>query len=540
VKRRRFLKASAAGGALAFVNPVSSFSEPKATGVPDPAPAFEFEEMLLSEMQQALQSGRFSSRSLVEKYVERINDVDKRGPALNSVIELNPDAEAIAAALDRERKEKGPRGPLHGIPILIKDNIDSADLMKTTAGSLALLSSRPKQDASVARRMREAGAILLGKTNLSDWANIRSSKSSSGWSARGGQTKNPYALDRNPCGSSSGSGVAPSANLCAAAIGTETDGSVVCPSSANSLVGIKPTVGLVSRAGIIPIAHSQDTAGPMTRTVADAAIILGALAGEDPRDPKTKESRGHVHSDYTRFLDRNGLAGARLGIVRKNFGFNDRVDRLMNDHIATMKRLGAVVIDPVAIPTAGKFDDSELEVLLYELKADLNAYLSGLGPQAPVKSLRDVIEFNEKNRDREMPYFGQDLFIKAQEKGPLTSKPYIQALRRNQLMSRSQGIDFVLKQHRLDALIAPTGGPAWPTDLANGDHFTGGYSTASAVSGYPHITVPAGYIFGLPVGISFFAGAYSEPKLITIAYAFEQATKARRPPKFLPTADLSL
>ena len=538
MKRRGFIKASAAGCALALVEPVSSFSETRESSVA--APAFELEEMSLSELQQGLQSGKYSSRSLVEKYVDRINDLDKRGPALNSVIELNPDAESIAAALDRERKDKGVRGPLHGIPILIKDNIDSADRMRTTAGSLALMGARPLQDASVTKKLRDAGAVILGKTNLSEWANIRSSKSSSGWSARGGQTRNPYVIDRNPCGSSSGSGVAPAANLCAAAIGTETDGSVVCPSTANSLVGIKPTLGLISRAGIIPIAHSQDTAGPMARTVADAATLLGALTGEDPRDPITRESRGKSFTDYTRFLNPNALSGARLGIVRKNFGFNDRVDRLMNDLIAEMKRKGAVVIDPVSIPTAGKFDNSELEVLLYELKADLNAYLATLGPQAPVKSLKDVIDFNEKNREREMPYFGQDLFIKAQEKGPLTSPAYIKALRRNHLMSRTQGIDFVLKQHRLDALIAPTGGPAWPTDLVNGDHFTGGYSTASAVAGYPHITVPAGYVFGLPVGISFFAGAYSEPKLISIAYAFEQATKVRRPPKFLPTADFSL
>lgn len=538
MKRRGFLKASAAGCALALVEPVSSFSETREP--PPAAPAFELEEMSLAELQQGLQSGKYSSRSLVEKYVERINDLDKRGPALNSVIELNPDVESIAAALDRERKEKGARGALHGIPILIKDNIDSADRMRTTAGSLALMGSRPLQDATVTKKLRDAGAVILGKTNLSEWANIRSSKSSSGWSGRGGQTRNPYVVDRNPCGSSSGSGVAPAANLCAAAIGTETDGSVVCPSTANSLVGIKPTLGLISRAGIIPIAHSQDTAGPMARTVADAATLLGALTGEDPRDPITRESRGKSFTDYTRFLNPNALSGARLGIVRKNFGFNDRVDRLMNDLIAEMKRKGAVVIDPVSIPTAGKFDNSELEVLLYELKADLNAYLATLGPQAPVKSLKDVIDFNEKNRDREMPYFGQDLFIKAQEKGPLTTPAYVKALRRNHLMSRTQGLDFVLKQHRLDALIAPTGGPAWPTDLVNGDHFTGGYSTASAVAGYPHITVPAGYVFGLPVGISFFAGAYSEPKLISIAYAFEQATKARRPPKFLPTADLSL
>ncbi|HTG91123.1 MAG TPA: amidase [Pyrinomonadaceae bacterium] len=538
MKRRGFIKASAAGCALALVEPVSSFSETRESSVA--VPAFELEEMSLSELQQGLQSGKYSSRSLVEKYVDRINDLDKRGPALNSVIELNPDAESIAAALDRERKDKGVRGPLHGIPILIKDNIDSADRMRTTAGSLALMGARPLQDASVTKKLRDAGAVILGKTNLSEWANIRSSKSSSGWSARGGQTRNPYVIDRNPCGSSSGSGVAPAANLCAAAIGTETDGSVVCPSTANSLVGIKPTLGLISRAGIIPIAHSQDTAGPMARTVADAATLLGALSGEDQRDPITRESRGKSFADYTRFLNPNALSGARLGIVRKNFGFNDRVDRLMNDLIAEMKRKGAVVIDPVSIPTAGKFDNSELEVLLYELKADLNAYLATLGPQAPVKSLKDVIDFNEKNREREMPYFGQDLFIKAQEKGPLTTPAYIKALRRNHLMSRTQGIDFVLKQHRLDALIAPTGGPAWPTDLVNGDHFTGGYSTASAVAGYPHITVPAGYVFGLPVGISFFAGAYSEPKLISIAYAFEQATKVRRPPKFLPTADFSL
>jgi amidase len=539
MKRRQFIGTTAASCVVTLTTSVLGNNTPSTETPPTPAD-FELEELTISDLQQALQSGRYSSRQLVEKYTERINEIDKRGPALNSVIELNPEAEAIATALDRERKERGPRGPLHGIPLLIKDNIDSADRMRTTAGSLALLTARPTQDAFVARKLREAGAVILGKTNLSEWANIRSSKSSSGWSGRGGLTKNPYVLDRNPCGSSSGSGAAPAANLCAAAIGTETDGSVVCPSSANSLVGIKPTVGLVSRAGIIPIAHSQDTAGPMARTVADAVSLLGALTGVDPRDPVTKQSGGKALSDYTRFLDKNGLSGVRLGIVRKNFGFNDRVDRLMNDLIGEMKKMGAVVIDPANIPTAGKFDDSELQVLLYELKADLNAYLAGLGPQAPVKSLKDIIDFNEKNRNREMPYFGQDLFIKAQEKGPLTSKAYVQALRRNHLMSRTQGIDLVLKQHKLDALIAPTGGPAWPTDLVNGDHFTGGYSTASAVAGYPHITVPAGYVFGLPVGISFFAGAYSEPKLISIAYAFEQATKVRRPPKFLPTADLSL
>jgi amidase len=489
-------------------------------------------------LQDGLKSGRYSSRSLVEKYLDRINEVDKKGPAINSVIELNPDAEGIAVTLDRERKEKGARGPLHGIPILIKDNIDTADRMMTTAGSLALVGSKPLQDAFVVKKLRDAGAVIIGKTNLSEWANFRSNHSSSGWSGRGGQTKNAYVLDRNPCGSSSGSGAATAANLCAAAIGTETDGSVVCPSSANSLVGIKPTVGLLGRSGIIPIAHSQDTAGPMTRSVADAAIILGALTGIDPRDGATKSSQGKSFTDYTQFLDKNGLKGMRLGVVRKNFGFNDGVDKLMNELLAEIKKLGAIIIDPTDIPTSGKFDDSELEVLLYEFKTDLNAYLARLGPQAPVHSLKEIIAFNEHNREREMPFFGQDLFKKAEEKGPLTSKKYLLALSKNHLLTRTQGIDLVISKNRLDALIAPTGGPAWPTDWINGDHFTGGYSSASAVAGYPHITVPAGYVFGLPVGISFFAGAYSEPKLCKIAYAFEQATKARRAPQFLPTARL--
>jgi amidase len=539
MKRRQFLQTTAAGCVVAIANPVSALAIKKRGPAATAPPAFELDEVTISDLQQALQSGKYSSRSLVEKYTDRINDIDKKGPGLYSVIELNPDAEKIATALDRERKEKGPRGPLHGIPILIKDNIDTQDRMMTTAGSLALVGSKPLQDAFVTRKLREAGAIILGKTNLSEWANFRSTKSSSGWSGRGGQTRNPYALERNPCGSSSGSGAAVAANLCAAAIGTETDGSVVCPSSANSLVGIKPTVGLVSRAGIIPIAHSQDTAGPMARTVRDAAIMLSALTGVDPRDEATKTSQGKYAADYTQFLDKDGLKGMRLGVARKHFGFNERVDKLMGELLSEMKKLGAVLIDPADIPTSGKFDDSEFEVLLYEFKADLNAYLAGLGPQAPVRSLKDVIAFNEKNRDREMPYFGQDIMVKAEAKGPLTSKPYVAALRKNHLLTRTQGIDFVMKKNRLDALIAPTGGPPWPTDWINGDHFTGGYSSASAVAGYPHITVPAGYVFGLPVGISFFGGAFSEPKLIKIAYAFEQATKARRAPKFLENVAFS-
>ena len=538
MKRRDFLQTSGLGCALVLTNPTLALTAP-GKSVAAPAPASELDEVGIRELQAHLTSGKYSSKELVKKYLDRIEEIDKRGPKINSVIELNPDATAIAEALDRERKDRGARGPLHGIPLLIKDNIDTADRMMTTAGSLALVGAKPRQDAFIVRRLRDAGAVILGKTNLSEWANFRSSKSSSGWSGRGGQTKNPYALDRNPCGSSSGSGSAASANLCAAAIGTETDGSIVCPSSANSLVGIKPTLGLVSRSGIIPIAHSQDTAGPMARTVSDAAILLGALTGEDQRDALTRTGRGKGYTDYTQFLDKDGLRGARIGVARKHFGFNDHVDKVMTNLIAEIKKLGAVIVDPADIPSSGKFDDSEFEVLLFEFKADLNTYLAGLGPTAPVRSLKEIIAFNEKHRDREMPYFGQDILIKAEAKGPLTDKSYRAALRKNHLLSRTNGIDLIMRQKRLDALIAPTGGPSWPTDWINGDHFSGGYSSASAVAGYPHITVPAGYVFGLPFGISFFGGAFSEAKLIKYAYAFEQATKVRKTPRFLPTADLT-
>jgi len=547
MNRRTFVRTSVAGGvglasatvSVSVTASAKEISEEAAPAPIAPPPAFELDELTIAELQSGMTSGKYTAQSLAGKYLERIDEVDKRGPSINSVIEINPDALSIASDLDKERKAKGTRGPLHGIPVLIKDNIDTHDRMTTTAGSLALGGSIPLQDSFLAQKLRAAGAVILGKTNLSEWANFRSSHSSSGWSGRGGQTRNPYVLDRNPCGSSSGTGAALAANLAAIGIGTETDGSVVCPSNANSLVGIKPTLGLISRAGIIPLAHSQDTAGPMCRTVTDAAILLGALSGIDPRDDATKASAGKSFADYGKFLDANGLKGARIGVHRKAFGFNDSVDKLISDCIDIMKRRGATIIDPANIPTHGKFDDSELEVLLYEFKADLNSYLASLGPRAPVKSLKEIIDFNEQYRDREMPYFGQDLFAKAQAKGPLTDKAYRDALAKDRRMSRKEGIDFVMDKNKLDALIAPTGGPAWPTDWLNGDHFSGGYSTASAVAGYPHITVPAGYVFGLPIGISFFGRAWSEPTLIKFAYAFEQATRARRAPQFLPTAKLS-
>ncbi|HZG53573.1 MAG TPA: amidase [Pyrinomonadaceae bacterium] len=537
INRRKFIGAGLTlGVAVAALSETAERLPAFASAAPA-AKTGELEETTIAELQEGMRGGKWSARELAEKYIERIERFDRKGPALNSVIELNPDALSLAAALDRERKAGRVRSPLHGVPILLKDNIDTADRMQTTAGSLALVGTPAPRDAFIVARLREAGAVLLGKTNLSEWANFRSTHSSSGWSGRGGQTRNPYAIDRNPCGSSSGSGVAVAANFAAAAVGTETDGSIVCPSSASSLVGIKPTLGLVSRSGIIPIAHSQDTAGPMARNLADACVLLTALAGIDPRDRATQSSRGKSHADYTRFLDAAGLRGARIGVARKFFGFSDRVDQLMNDAIDVLKRAGATVIDPTDLPSHGKYDDSEFEVLLYEFKADLNQYLAERGAGVP-RSLKEIIEFNERNREREMPYFGQEIFLKAQAKEPLTSKAYLAALAKNHRLSRAEGIDAAMTKHRLDAIIAPTGGPPWTTDLVNGDHFSGGSSTPAAVAGYPNITVPAGYIYGLPVGLSFFGRAYSEPVLIRLAYAFEQATKHRRAPQFRDTADL--
>ena len=466
------------------------------------------EELSIAELGQQMQSGALTARQLVESYLERIEALDKNGPALNAVIELNPDAPAIAEALDAERQAGRVRGPLHGIPVLIKDNIETGDRMQTTAGSLALAGSPAQRDAFVAAQLRQAGAVILGKTNLSEWANFRSTHSSSGWSSRGGQTRNPYALDRSPSGSSSGSGAAVAANLCAAAVGTETDGSIVSPAQANGLVGIKPTLGLASRGGIVPIAHSQDTPGPMARSVADAAALLGALAGVDPGDAATAAGGGHTFTDYTQFLDPRGLAGARIGVARGFFGFSERVDRVMEAALGVLRQLGAEIVDPAKLDPPAGMDEAELEVLLYEFKADLNAYLAGREPAAPVHSLAELIEFNERHRDRVMPYFGQEHMLAAEAKGPLTDEKYLKAREDCLRLSRAEGIDAALAANTVDALVAPTGGPAWPIDWINGDHFSGGSSSLAAVAGYPSITVPAGEIFGLPVGLSFIGGPF--------------------------------
>ena len=548
IDRRTLFRYGAAGGvaaAAARLLPASSSESPaqaqKRETPAGPSP-FELEEATIADLQKRMESGMETARSITTKYLARIDEIDRRGPGLRSVLEVNPDALAIAGNLDAERKAGRVRGPLHGIPILLKDNVGTADRMTTTAGSLALEGSIPSADSFVARRLRDAGAILLGKTNLSEWANFRSTHSTSGWSGRGGLCRNPYALDRNASGSSSGSGAATAASLCAAAVGSETDGSIVSPSNNCSLVGIKPTLGLVSRSGIIPIAHSQDTAGPMARTVADAAILLSALAGQDPTDAVTRESAGHAKADYAKFPDAGSLAGVRIGVPRKGlFGQSPAADRLVEAAIGDLKKLGAVLVDSADIDSVGETDKTELEVLLYEFKADLNAYLAALPgpPGARPRSLAELISFNEKNREREMPYFGQELFLQAEKKGPLTEKVYRDALEKDLRLSRQEGIDRAMTKHRLDAFVAPTSGPPSLTDLVNGDYGSGGCSTLPAVAGYPHVTVPAGYVRGLPLGVSFFGRAWSEPTLIRIAWAYEQATKHRRPPRFLPTADVA-
>ncbi len=492
-------------------------------------------ELSIQEIQAQMNAGTLSAQALTKIYLDRIDRLNQQGPKLHAVICTNPDAPTTAAALDAERAAKGPRGLLHGIPILLKDNIDTADNMPTTAGSLALANSIAVQDAFITQKLRAAGAIILGKTNLSEWANFRSTRSTSGWSSVGGQTRNPYVLNRNPCGSSAGSAVAVSANLCAAAIGTETDGSIVCPSGVNGIVGIKPTVGLVSRAGIVPIAHSQDTAGPMARTVTDAAILLGALTGVDERDKMTGESNGRFPSDYTPFLDKDGLRGTRIGVARNFFGFHPQVDAIMEQAINILRECGAIIIDPANMATAEQFDKTEHELLLYEFKHDLNQYLAGLKPDIGTRTLQDLIAFNEQHQEQVMPHFGQEIFLQAQAKGPLTDTAYQEALATNHRLARDEGINATLNAHQLDAIIAPTNGPAWLTDRINGDHYGGGCSSAAAVAGYPHITVPAGYVHGLPVGLSFFGDAYQEPTLIRLAYAFEQATQIRQPPQFLPS-----
>ncbi len=527
------------GGALAGAALGETGAAAPAAGPAAPKP-FELEELTIRDLAAGLAEGRWSSQRLVELYVARIVEVDRvgiGGTGTNAIAETNTQALEIAEGLDRERKAGKVRGPLHGIPVVLKDNIDTGDRMKTSAGSLALAQSVAAKDAYLVERLRAAGAVVLAKTNLSEWANFRSTRSTSGWSGRGGQVRNPYALDRNPCGSSSGTGSGVSANLAAAGIGTETDGSILCPSSMCGLVGLKPTVGLVSRRGIIPISSTQDTAGPMCRTVADAAILLQAIAGSDLLDPATAASAGKV-SDYAKALDANGLAGARLGVVRKFFGWHPEVDLQMAAVLDLLRQLGAVLVDPVEIPHLGDYDQSEFEIMLYEFKHGLNAYLAALpdASSAP-RTLAELIEWNRQHAAESMPWFGQEILELAEAKGPLTDEAYRKALETSLRLSRAEGLDAALATHKLDALVSPTMGPAYLTDWLNGDHFSGSGTSPSAVAGYPHITVPAGQVHGLPWGLSFMGAAWSEAKLIRFAHGFEQASRSRRPPRFLATVD---
>lgn len=518
MKRRNFFKTAALGGGTLVLAPLSSCVQPATKTEPSVNYAdFELNELTIAQLQEKMSSGVLSSAEITQKYLDRIELINTKGPELRAVIEINPEALEIAKQLDAERKSGKVRSSLHGIPVLIKDNIDTGDQMQTTAGSLAMIGSPAPDDAVIIRKLREAGAVLLGKTNLSEWANFRSTKSSSGWSGRGGQVLNPFSLDRSPCGSSSGTGAAVSANLCAIGIGTETDGSIVCPSGINGIVGIKPTLGLWNGDGIIPISHSQDTAGPMARSVTDAVILLGALAEKK--------------QDYSQFLDAGGLKNARIGLASDFFGFHSRVDKLMAEAIQKMKDSGAVIIENLKLENRKEWGDLEWKVLIYEFKADLNAYLK-TRPGLKVQSLADLIEFNKKNTDTELKWFGQEIFEEAEKTKGLDDPEYIQALAKAKELSQ-KGIEKLMDQHQLDALIAPTNGPAWTIDWVNGDHFGGGSSEPAAISGYPNITVPVGYVAGLPLGISFFGRAWSEPTLITLAYAYEQATKHRKAPGFL-------
>ncbi len=540
--RRTFFGASIAAGVTLLGAPSAAAAtetdEPRDRTTHSAAATQQPDELLsksVAELSAMMQRGAVTSHDLTQRYLARIAQMDKAGAALNAVIELNPDALAIAGQRDAERKAGNVRGPLHGIPVLVKDNIGSADKMRTTAGSLALANSTPAKDAFIIERLRAAGAVLLGKTNLSEWANYRSTHSVSGWSGRGGLTRNPYVLDRNTSGSSSGTGASIAATFATVGIGTETDGSIISPSSICGLVGIKPTVGLWGRSGIVPISSSQDTAGPMTRSVADAAALLGPLTGVDPRDGATNASFGKSATSYQKFLDPAGLKGTRIGVARELAGFNDLVDARFDEAIAALKNAGATIIDPVKMPTAGKYGEAEGVVLDYEFKAGLAAYFATLGSDAGVKSLADLIAFNDREKAREMPWFGQETFIRAEKCGPLTDKKYLDARAKCIRLARTEGIDAVMTKHKLDAIIAPSNAPAWTTDLLNGDHVTGGDTSFAAVAGYPSITVPMGFAGELPVGLSFTAGAWEEGKLIKLAFAFEQATKLRREPKYLAT-----